>query len=522
MLGHVLRRLLWAVPALVGISLVTFLFLSYVPDPTDDPDFAASLAPSDLDRLRRERHLDLPRFLNLAPRDVRDRAAAALAAAVSGGPDEAAGQAELARLGGAALPYVLPKLDALPPDRRVTLALALSPIAHRMGLGRSEPDDPERAVAFWTRFWGDRGIEFRRAVVRSAVARLARYGAGARAKELYELDTFVLDDVLAALEPPEDEAGVARARALVEVAAHVTGRDDRIGPDDGLDAARAAVDRWQQWWAVYRSDFVADAGLGRVADTVIETRYGKWAYDAVTHRFGYGVAPLPPAGAPAPGVPQPGPRVLDELAARVPVTLGIVLGAIGLAYAMAVPIGVGLAVYRRRRTDVVLTILALVVYAIPTAAIAVAVRHFLGGGVLAATAVLAAALAAAPAAQQGAALSAALSQDYVRAAAARGASPRRALLVHALRNALLPVATLATLEGPMALGGAFVVERVFSLRGVGEATILAVQRRDIAWLMAISMVAAVIAAATVVLADLASVALDPRLGPAVLARKGRE
>jgi peptide/nickel transport system permease protein len=512
MIGHVLRRLLWSLPALVGISLVTFLFLSYVPDPTDDPAFAASLAPGELDRLRRERHLDLPRFLNVAPRDVRDRAAAVVAAIASGGPGEAAARIELARLGGAALPYVLPKLDALSPERRLTLALALAPVAHRMGVGRSEPDDPARAVAFWTRFWDDRGIEFRAAVVRSAVARLTRYGAGSRANELIELDTFVLDDVLSALEPPGDEAGVARARALIEVAAHVTGRDDRIGAGAGIAAARVVVDRWQAYWAVYRADFVADAGLGRVADTVIETRYGKWAYEAVTHRFGYSRSPL--AG-------PPGPPVLDELRARVPVTLGIVLGAIALAYAIAVPLGVVVAVYRRRGVDVVVIVAALSVYAVPTAAVAVLVRHFFGGGVLAAVVVLAAALSAAPATQQGAALSAALSQDYVRAAAARGASRARALSIHALRNALLPIATLATLEGPMALGGAFVVERVFSLRGVGEATILAVERRDIAWLMAISMVAALIAAACVVLADLASVALDPRLGPAVLARKGR-
>ena len=71
----------------------------------------------------------------------------------------------------------------------------------------------------------------------------------------------MLDDVLSTLEPPEDDAGVERARALCEVAAHVTGRDDRIGPGDRLAAARVVVDRWQAYWAVYRADFVADAGL---------------------------------------------------------------------------------------------------------------------------------------------------------------------------------------------------------------------------------------------------------------------
>jgi ABC-type dipeptide/oligopeptide/nickel transport system permease component len=510
MLGHALRRLLWSLPALIGVSIVTFLFLSYVPDPTDEPEVQAAHAPAELARLRRERFLDLPRFLNPAPRDIRSRAPALVAAIAEDGPGAAAARDELVRLGGAALPHVLPRLDALSPERRIRVARALAPVARRMGLaGGGDAADPARAVAFWTRFWDDRGIEFRRAGVRSAVNRLVRYGTTSRAADLIELDTFVLDDVLAALEPPRDARGVAAARALVEVAAHVTGRDDRIAPGDDLETAASVVDRWQAFWAVYRSDFVADTGVARVADMLLETRYGKWAFGAVTHRFGRSAG-----GAP----------VLDEILARAPVTLGIVFGAIALAYTLAVALGVFIAAFRGRRIDVVPMLGALLFYAVPTAATAVLVRGATGDGasrVVGAIVVLALALAAAPTAQQGNALALTLSQDHVRAATARGAGRARAVIVHGLRNALLPVATLATLEGPMALGGAFVVERVFGLRGVGEATILAVQQRDISWLMAISMSAAFIAAVFVLAADLACVALDPRLGPAILARRGR-
>jgi ABC-type dipeptide/oligopeptide/nickel transport system permease component len=509
MLAHALRRLLWSFPALIGISIVTFLFLSYVPDITDDPAVIAGLTKAELSRLRRERFLDLPRFLNLAPRDVRTRADALVDAITAEATDAAAraeARAELARLGGAALPFVLPRLDALSPERRKDLALALAPIARRMGHASPDVDDPARAVAFWTRFWDDRGVEFRRASVRSAVGRLVRYGSTSRAADLYELDTFVLDDVLGVLGPPEDAGGVRRARALVEVAAHVTGRDDRIAPGDDVAAARACVERWQAYWAVYRSDFVADTGLARVADMALETRYGKWAYEAVTHRFGKSAA-----GAP----------VLDEIEARVPVTLLVVFGAIALAYTLAVPLGAIGALTRGRRIDNVLMLGVLLLYATPTAVIAMMARGLAGGKALAAIAILAPALVAAPTAQQRSALLLAMSQDYVRAAVARGSSERRAVLVHGLRNALVPIATLATLEGPMALGGAFVVERVLSLRGIGELTMLAVQQRDIAWLMAISMSAALIAAVFVVFADLAVGAVDPRLASAVLGRKGR-
>ncbi len=530
MLAHALRRLLWTLPALIGVSIITFLFLSYVPDPTDDPAFAARTPPAEIDRMRRERFLDLPRFLNLAPRDVKSRVEAAVQTIDRGG-DTADARRELARLGGAALPWAIPRFDALSPENRKDLALALAPIARRMGLaGADEAEDRSRAVGFWTRFWDDRSIEFRRASVRSAVSRLVRYGS--RGDDLRELDTFVLDDVLAALEPPDDAVGIARARALIEIAAHVTGRDDRILPDEGrypgpesVAAARACVDRWQSFWTIYRSDYGAHSGAGRIAAMVLETRYGKWGYEAITHRFGHvaydGNEALAMGEAPRPSRPP----VLDELIARVPLTLAIVLGALALAYTLAVPLGALAAAYRGRRVNVAVNLAVLALSVTPTAAAAVLVRRLFpsaaGSGVLAAIAVLALALLAAPTAQQNASLSLAISQDYVRAAAARGAGRARAVFVHALRNALLPVATLLSMEGPMALGGAFVVERVFSLHGVGEATIVAVQQRDTSWLMAISMIAALIAMLVIVAGDLAVVFIDPRLGPAILARRGR-
>ncbi|MFO0755546.1 MAG: ABC transporter permease [Byssovorax sp.] len=506
MLRHALRRLLWTLPTLVGISIVTFLFLSYVPDPADDPVMGASFTVAEIETLRRERYLDLPRFLNLAPVDVKTRSEAAVAAIVEGRSDAAA-RGELGRLGGAALPYVLTHLDALAPEPRARVALALAPVARRMGLGgETALDDPQRAAAFWRRFWDDRGIEFRRATVRSAVSRLVRYGTPARAAELVELDTFVLDDLLATLEIPDDQPSIDRARALVEVAAHVTGKDDRIRPESTLAEARACVERWQAYWIVYRSDFVALTGAARVAAMVLETRYGKWALAAVSYRFGRRLDGSP---------------VLDELVARAPITLAIVFGAIAMAYAVAVPLGAFSAAVQRTRKDLFIASVVLTFYAVPTAVFAVLVRSLFGAPglrLLGAMIVLAFSLVAAAAGQQRSALASVLALDHVAAARARGASRARAVLVHGLRNALVPVVTLAALEGPMALSGAFVVERIFRLRGVGEATILAVQQRDIAWLMALSIVSAAGAALLVMATDLAYGLIDHRLLPTKLAR----
>lgn len=501
MLRHALRWLLWIIPTLIGVSLAAFLFLSYVPDPTEDP--TKQFAPDERQRIRREKFLDLPRFLNFAPRDVRARTADAINAILEEDPDSNAwGQRELVRLGGAALPHVLPMLEELGSESRAKVTVALAPIGERMGFTSDKLDDPTRAEAFWTRFWSDRDIEFRRAAARSAVRRLSRYGSASRAAEMREFDTFVLEDILAALEEPYDAASFERTRALVEIAAHVTGRDERIAPSDDYATASHCVQRWRAYWLVYENDFITVDGLSRFAAIIIDTRYGKWAVSVFTQRL---------------GAQRDGVSVLDGVIRRAPVTFTLVYGAIGLAYVLAFFLGFAAAASKSRRRDAAVTFVLLGLYAIPTAIFATfAARLDLQTGLVLPTVLLALGLLASPARQVRAALATAFAQEHVRAALARGASPSRALFVHALPTALLPFFTLATLEAPMALGGAFVIERIFGLDGLGQATIAAVRDRDTDWLMAVSILTAATAAFGVIITDLAYIMLDRRLIPGVL------
>lgn len=502
------RRSLWLVPTLVGVSLITFFFLSYVPDPMLDPAVAAQLGRARVAELRRERFLDLPRFVNPAPADVEVRAADAVAAIAEGGADQDAARVELARLGGAALPHVIPALDELAPEPRARVALALAPIARRMGLASlEETTDPERAATFWLRFWNDRAPEFRDGSVRSTVRRLARYGGGARATDLRALDTFVIEHVIAALAPPEDASSLASARALVDILADVTEREDRIRPGADLEAARACVDRWLAFHAVYGVDFRALSGAARLTAFVTEARYGKWLLFTFSSRV----------GKTAEGVP-----VLTAMARRSAVTAPLVFGAIAIAYLLATPLGVIAAASRRRLVDLGVAVVVLTLYALPTAVVAVLVARVSGGGALVVpTLLLALGLVAAPAGQQRAALLAAIFSDHVTAARARGAGLLRVVLVHGLRHAIIPTATLTTLEAPMALGGAFVLERVFGIGGIGEATIRAVEQRDIAWLIALSFLTAGAAAIGVFLTDIVYALADPRSTAKALDGRGR-
>lgn len=105
----------------------------------------------------------------------------------------------------------------------------------------------------------------------------------------------------------------------------------------------------------------------------------------------------------------------------------------------------------------------------------------------------------------------ALRQDFVRTARAKGATPRRVLLHHALRNALLPGVTLFGLAFPFLLTGAVLTESIFAWPGMGRLAAEAISTRDYPLINATALVAAVMVAAGSLLADLLLAAVDPRI-----------
>src|SRR4029453_1911210 len=98
MLRHALRRLLWIVPILIGVTLASFALLSYLPDPADDPALLGTLTAEQLPSLRRARFLDLPRFFNPRPLDVAGRVEQALLRIGSDDARADQARAELVRL----------------------------------------------------------------------------------------------------------------------------------------------------------------------------------------------------------------------------------------------------------------------------------------------------------------------------------------------------------------------------------------------------------------------------------------
>jgi peptide/nickel transport system permease protein len=230
----------------------------------------------------------LPVFVNSAPSDVRERAVRAMrAAAKDEGPEAARARAELLRLGGAALPHVLPQLDSLEPSARGRVALALGPLALRMRVANVEDvATPERALLFFGRFWQDRSIEFRPTTVRRAVERLAERSLTLRRDDVIHADTYALEALVAALGQVQTEADVARVARLHPVLMHITGRGEALSRAPSLAEAGRVARRWQELWLQEGADYCVLEGPRRVAALVTETQYGKWLAQAFLWKLG--------------------------------------------------------------------------------------------------------------------------------------------------------------------------------------------------------------------------------------------
>ena len=104
-----------------------------------------------------------------------------------------------------------------------------------------------------------------------------------------------------------------------------------------------------------------------------------------------------------------------------------------------------------------------------------------------------------------------INQDYVRTARAKGVGENRIMWVHVLRNASIPIITHVMAALPGLLVGAFLIERFFSIPGIGREVILAVERSDFPVIKALTVYVAIATMIVNLLADLTYRAVDPRV-----------
>jgi peptide/nickel transport system permease protein len=104
-----------------------------------------------------------------------------------------------------------------------------------------------------------------------------------------------------------------------------------------------------------------------------------------------------------------------------------------------------------------------------------------------------------------------MDQDYMRTARSKGISEQRVFVRHAFPNALAPLIALAGVQFPTLLGGALVVETIFSWPGMGMLFVNSLSVKDYPVLMGMTMLTAILVVIGNLLADLAVAASDPRI-----------
>ncbi len=226
--------------------------------------------------------------------------------------------------------------------------------------------------------------------------------------------------------------------------------------------------------------------------------------------------------------------VLVEIAQRLPATLELAFAAAVIAIAVGVPLGLLSALKPRSRLDVVARIGGLVALSLPSFWLGTLIIVFFSlylrwlpntggyveftqdplanlGLILFPAITLGLGLAAATMRMTRSAMLDVLGADYVRTATAKGLGPRVVIRRHVLKNGLIVVVTLLGIQVGQLLGGAVVVEEVFSVPGVGRMLLTAIVQRDYALVQGAVLGIAILFVAVNIAVDLLYGYLDPRI-----------
>jgi peptide/nickel transport system permease protein len=219
---------------------------------------------------------------------------------------------------------------------------------------------------------------------------------------------------------------------------------------------------------------------------------------------------------------------------RLPKTLVLVGVSITLALLIAIPLGVFQVVRRHKPSDYALTSVSFVLYAAPTFFIGTLLiiwfafdLHVLPvappsdaspwavftdpRAFVMPVLTLSATTIAAFSRYMRSSLLDAMAEDYIRTARAKGATSRRVLYGHALRNALIPIITLIGLSLPAIVSGAVIVESIFNYPGMGLLVVQAAENTDVPLVLGTTLVATVATVTGSLLADILYVLADPRI-----------
>ena len=240
-------------------------------------------------------------------------------------------------------------------------------------------------------------------------------------------------------------------------------------------------------------------------------QYGRYMWNAIRGDFGTSY--------------QTGQSVIKQILERFPTTIYLAIRATLAAILIGIPVGLISAVKQYSIIDDVSTIFSMVLTAVPNfwlglvlmltlslklkwfpAYGASSLKHFVLPWITLSCMTLAVLIR-----MTRSSMLEVIRQDYIRTARAKGAKERRIVFHHALRNALLPVITVIGTQLSVQLGGAIIVETVFSIPGLGTMIISGIKTKDIPVVMGGVMFIALVGGLVNLLVDILYAYIDPRL-----------
>jgi ABC-type dipeptide/oligopeptide/nickel transport system permease component len=224
--------------------------------------------------------------------------------------------------------------------------------------------------------------------------------------------------------------------------------------------------------------------------------------------------------------PESKPTVMEEITRVLPYTVELAIGGMIVAVLMALPLGLVAAIRRGTWTDAAAAVVSLFGISMPTMfmgpILIIVFFIFLGWlpgpaepdaayALLLPSVVVGTHLMAMLSRMTRSSLVEILGEDFITTARAKGLPERIVLVKHALRNALLPVITVAGLQFGAMLGGAIITEKVFARPGLGTLLLDGIQQRNYPLVQGTVLVIAVCYVTVNTLVDLSYGLADPRI-----------
>lgn len=527
LIRYIVRRIFISIPTIFGITLVTFVLIHLTPGNPAAIQFGASFSTGDIEdeiyEYSKSYFLHQPLFINLNVEDVRaDSERLLRLVKIPEKRDFVKNQ--IIYRGGAVFPYILPALGRLRDEELDVIISALNRVGSRMGIIREISASPD-PVRFWESFWDYYRMDYKLPRARRLVDRYIDEGDELAYGEIIRLDCFALPALMGRLKKEKD---VRAQKRLVDLINHMTGGGNIGDQWQSDEELQRQVDSYLRWWWRNEDDFSACEGICRVVGVVTKTQYFHWLERIIHFDFGESLRDHRSIG--------------EKMKERLPVTLLLSFLALVVSYCVSIPVGLISALKVASKLDRTITVILFALYSLPSFWVAIIlIKLFCGVGLLEVFPLqgltspgseswpiharlgdlvhhlvlpvfcLSYVSFATLSRYQRSATVEVFEQEYVRTARAKGLSERAVIMRHVLKNSLIPVITLLGIQIPFLIGGSVIVERIFGIEGMGLETFEAIRTRDYNWILAVTLITAVLTVAGMILADIFYAIVDPRI-----------